>query len=75
MHFKHIGHPLAGDPIYAKRPNKALIEETGYSAPRQMLHSSSLTIRHPRSGELMTFKAPLPNDFREALKRLDKDAA
>lgn len=75
VHFKHIGHPLAGDPIYAKRPNKALIEETGYSAPRQMLHSSSLTIRHPRSGELMTFKAPLPNDFREALKRLDKDAA
>lgn len=75
VHFRHIGHPLVGDPIYAKRPNKALIEETGYAAPRQMLHSSSLTIRHPRSGELMSFKAPLPNDFREALKRLDKDAA
>lgn len=74
VHFKHIGHPLVGDPIYAKRPNKALVEETGYAAPRQMLHSSSLTIRHPRNGELMTFKAPLPNDFRAALKRLDRDA-
>jgi 23S rRNA pseudouridine1911/1915/1917 synthase len=75
VHFKHLGCPLVGDPIYARRPNKALIEETGFSAKRQMLHSTSLTIRHPGNGELMTFKAPLPNDFREALAKLDKDAA
>lgn len=75
VHFKHLGCPLVGDPIYARRPNKALIEETGFSAKRQMLHSASLTIRHPGNGELMTFKAPLPNDFREALAKLDKDAA
>jgi len=71
VHFKHIGFPLVGDPIYAKKQNKKLREETGFSTNRQMLHSASLTLRHPRHGEIMTFKAPSPEDFCEALERLD----
>lgn len=72
VHFKHIGFPLAGDPIYSKKQNKKLLEDTGFSTNRQMLHSASLMLRHPRHGELMTFKAPLPKDFEEALEALDK---
>ena len=71
VHFKHLGYPLVGDPIYSKKQNKKLLEETGFSAERQMLHSASLMLRHPGHGELMTFKAPLPKDFEEALAALD----
>ncbi len=71
VHFKHIGFPLVGDPIYSKKQNKKLLEATGFSTNRQMLHSASLTLRHPAHGELMTFKAPVPADFEEALERLD----
>ena len=72
VHFKHLGHPLVGDPIYSKKQNKRLLEETGFSTDRQMLHSASLTLSHPRHGELMTFKAPLPPDFEAALEALGK---
>jgi 23S rRNA pseudouridine1911/1915/1917 synthase len=67
VHFHHIGYPLVGDEMYGKRPNVSVAQQSGYTAPRQMLHSASLTFVHPTSGEKMTFEAPLPDDFREAL--------
>jgi len=70
-HFKHIGFPLVGDPIYSKKQNRKLLEETGFSTHRQMLHSASLTLTHPGHGEWMTFKAPLPEDFEAALAALE----
>src|SRR3954469_23001535 len=38
VHFQRLGYPVAGDLTYGARQNKRLIELTGYSAPRQMLH-------------------------------------
>jgi 23S rRNA pseudouridine1911/1915/1917 synthase len=70
VHLHHIGFPLVGDDLYGKRQNQRLTEETGYTAPRQMLHASSLTFAHPRSAEPVKLEAPLPNDFREALAKL-----
>jgi 23S rRNA pseudouridine1911/1915/1917 synthase len=67
VHFHHIGFPLVGDQVYGKRPNQTLSEKTGYSAPRQMLHSSSLTFVHPASQKALTLQAPLPEDFLAAL--------
>jgi len=32
--------------------------------PRVMLHSTELRVAHPDSGELCTFLADLPEDFR-----------
>ncbi len=70
VHFKHIGFPLAGDDIYAKRQNKHLREFTGYSAPRQMLHSNTLGFTHPVTGRKIECTAPHPPDFEEALSQL-----
>ncbi|MFM7864106.1 MAG: RluA family pseudouridine synthase, partial [Planctomycetaceae bacterium] len=39
---------------------------------RQALHAFRLTLRHPVSGEEMTFEAPLPNDFQRTLDFLRK---
>jgi 23S rRNA pseudouridine1911/1915/1917 synthase len=70
VHFQFLGHPLAGDKIYGARQNKKLAELTGYQAPRVMLHARELSFVHPRTGESLSFEAPLPEDFREALKFL-----
>lgn len=56
VHMKSIGHPVVGDVLY----NKKLSRFPGYPL---MLHSRSLEIRHPETGELMLFEAPLPQRF------------
>ena len=70
VHFQFIGHPLAGDATYGTRPNARLKELTNYAAPRVMLHARELSFIHPRTEKEMSFEAPLPKDFREALKLL-----
>ena len=70
VHLKHLGFPLVGDATYGNRQNKRLTELTGYTAPRQMLHAHKLAFRHPRTGKKMSFEAPWPEDFKEALKAL-----
>ena len=56
VHFKHFGHPVVCDKLYAKGKPCLL----GFS--RQALHAFSLAIDLP-SGERRTFEAPLPGDF------------
>ena len=70
VHFQFLGHPLVGDEIYGARQNKKLAELTGYEAPRVMLHARELSFIHPHTETEMNFAAPLPEDFREALKCL-----
>ncbi len=70
VHFQFLGHPLVGDETYGARQNKQLTELTGYAAPRVMLHARELSFVHPRTEKEMSFEAPLPEDFREALKFL-----
>ncbi len=70
VHFQFLGHPLVGDKIYGSRQNARLKELTNYPALRVMLHARELSFIHPRTEEEMTFEAPLPEDFRDALKLL-----
>jgi 23S rRNA pseudouridine1911/1915/1917 synthase len=70
VHFQFIGHPLVGDDTYGARQNARLKELTNYAAPRVMLHAKELSFIHPRRKKLMTFEAPLPEDFLAALKLL-----
>jgi len=65
VHFKHIGHPLLGDKVYAGK-NAGSPERY----PRQMLHAAKLTFLHPETGVELAFEAPLPDDFSRALSRL-----
>jgi 23S rRNA pseudouridine1911/1915/1917 synthase len=70
VHFQYLGHPLAGDPTYGKKPNDRLTELTGYAAPRVMLHAHELAFAHPVTQKAMQFNAPWPEDFAAAVKRL-----
>lgn len=64
VHMAYIGHPLAGDPLYG--PRKTL------AGPGQYLHAGLLGFKHPRTGQEMTFTAPLPEYFTKMLEHLDK---
>jgi len=72
VHLSYAGYPLIGDPVYGGRvrfPKKAneVLKETLLNLKRQALHSKKLTLSHPISGELMSWKAPLPEDMQSLL--------
>ena len=52
VHMLALGHPILGDPFYGTPESQA--------APRLMLHSHRLRVRHPDGGELMDFRAKIP---------------
>lgn len=65
VHAKHLGHPVAGDPVYGYKKQK--LKTNG-----QLLHAARLELTHPSTGERMTFNAPLPAVFAEILAKLCK---
>jgi len=70
VHFQFLGFPLVGDATYGHRQNQRLSDLTRYAAPRQMLHSCQLAFIHPRTGKRVSFEAPPPEDFLDALAAL-----
>ena len=63
VHMAHIGHPILGDTVYgAKRPVPGL--------QGQCLHAVGLRFIHPRTGEVVECSCPLPEEFREVLRKL-----
>ena len=75
VHLSYVGHSLIGDPMYGGRvrfPKKASeeLKKALLNFKRQALHSKKLTLKHPISGEVMSWKAPLPNDMQELLSVL-----
>mgnify|MGYP000904607705 FL=1 len=54
VHLNHIGHPIIGDVLY---------DEPSSYIRRQALHSYYLKVLHPRTKEIMEFKAELPEDM------------
>ncbi|MGD9684290.1 MAG: RluA family pseudouridine synthase [Candidatus Obscuribacterales bacterium] len=72
VHFAHLGHPVAGDILYNKRASGGQKGRDRLGLKGQALHATSLSFRHPVSGQLLEFKAPLPDDFAEALSSLKR---
>lgn len=70
VHFQHLGHPVVGDDTYGSTKNKRLKELANYAAPRVLLHAKELSFIHPRTQKTLKFSAPLPDDFKQALKLL-----
>jgi 23S rRNA pseudouridine1911/1915/1917 synthase len=63
VHTASIGRPVAGDTVYG--PKKPKLHENG-----QLLHAKELHLKHPVTGKEMTFCAPLPEYFENALWKL-----
>ena len=63
VHLSHLGHPVAGDPVYGGKAG-----ELGLQG--QALHAAVLGFRHPRTGEMLSFRTAPPADFQAALASL-----
>ena len=70
VHFQYLGFPVVGDATYGNRQNQRLEDLTGYRAPRMMLHAGRLAFIHPRTAKRLSFEAPRPEDFQDALAAL-----
>ncbi len=68
VHAKHLGHPVAGDPVYGYKKQKI-------KADGQLLHAQRLQLSHPTTGEEKVFTAPLPPAFADILQKLCRQYA
>jgi len=76
VHLTHIDYPLIGDPLYGGRvrfPKKASqeLKDSLKAFKRQALHSRKLTLMHPNTGNLMTWKIELPEDMSQLIDVLN----
>ncbi|MCM3079505.1 RluA family pseudouridine synthase [Brevibacillus invocatus] len=60
VHMSHRGHPLAGDDLYGGARTHI---------GRQALHAVELAFVHPRSGNEMHFREPIPEDMQQLLNQ------
>ena len=69
VHLAHIGHPLLGDAVYGPhfKTKASQLGPKGQAAltvlGRQALHAYLLALEHPKTGELLRWEAPLPEDL------------
>jgi 23S rRNA pseudouridine1911/1915/1917 synthase len=79
VHMAHLKHPLVGDPVYGGRLHlprgaSAALADALRGFRRQALHATRLGLIHPASGEHVEWQSPLPEDMRELIAILEKDA-
>lgn len=65
VHAKFLGHPVVGDKAYGYK-------NCPWKLDGQLLHAETLIFTHPRTKQVMTFNAPLPDYFVRVLDILDK---
>ena len=73
VHMASLGHPLLGDPVYGGNGSKFEARHRALIAG-QCLFAGELSLTHPKTGERMTFKAPLPTDFERLLDILERES-
>lgn len=79
VHMASIDHPLLGDMTYGgkrlkimKGASVELTEALKYYR-HQALHAAHIEFMHPIKGEMMSFDAPLPDDFTNLINLLRED--
>jgi len=79
VHLSEAGHPVLADATYGATRREARLDEAdplrvaSAAAGRQALHAWKLAFRHPRTGRLRRFEAPIPPDMAAALAILRKE--
>jgi 23S rRNA pseudouridine1911/1915/1917 synthase len=81
VHFSHAGFPIAGDTLYGGGDQMLgrvppLFQQAAHGLLKrlhsQALHAVKLSFTHPRTKKALSFESPLPQEFRDSLKLLEK---
>ena len=73
VHLSSIGHPVVGDTLYGAPGNLRLGGREEPTLERTFLHAAALEFVHPRSGESLALKSPLPAELEDFLGRMAKE--
>ena len=78
VHLSYIKHPVVADDMYGGKfiyPWQLADSEPAVQEPvinRSALHASTLGFKHPTTGKMETFEAPIPEDMQNLLDILRK---
>ena len=81
VHMASLGHAVVGDALYGApremraRRGRATDEGGAISLTRNFLHSAQLELIHPRTGEKIAMKSPLPPELQAFLEMVERDTA
>ncbi len=70
VHMSSIGHPLLGDPVYGRTPQRLRPILNQLHFARQALHAAVLGFIHPVTGAKLRFESKLPADMTGLLVEL-----
>ena len=85
VHLSSLGHPVVGDTLYGaprevraegdqkvmKKSRRRALDSMALD--RNFLHAAELELAHPRTGEALAFKAPLPQELAGFLVALEQE--
>jgi 23S rRNA pseudouridine1911/1915/1917 synthase len=80
VHMASLGHAVVGDALYGApremraRRGRATDEGGAISLSRNFLHAAQLELIHPRTGEKIALKSPLPPELQAFLAMVEQDA-
>ena len=81
VHMASLGHAVVGDVLYGApremraRRGRATDEGAAIALPRNFLHAAQLELTHPRTGEKIALKSPLPPELQAFLAAVESDVA
>jgi 23S rRNA pseudouridine1911/1915/1917 synthase len=70
VHLASLGHPVVGDSLYGAPREIRGKDHPTLSLPRNFLHAAKLVFQQPRTGQSLSFSAPLPAQLEEFVRQL-----
>jgi 23S rRNA pseudouridine1911/1915/1917 synthase len=74
VHFSTLKHPVVGDTLYGAAAQLQVRDTTLPPLGRNFLHAAKIAFSHPRTGERIEIRAPLPVELRDFLHTLSTTA-
>jgi 23S rRNA pseudouridine1911/1915/1917 synthase len=75
VHLAAAALPVVGDPVYGRpryeRVKDSALKKALQEFPRQALHAELIAFRHPATNEPVEIVAPMPEDLKELLRKID----
>jgi len=70
VHLASLRHPVVGDTLYGAPREIKPKNEAEISLPRNFVHAAALRLQHPRSGKVLSFARPLPQELQDFLEKI-----
>jgi 23S rRNA pseudouridine1911/1915/1917 synthase len=68
VHFSALRHPVVGDTLYGAAAQVRVGDISNPPLGRNFLHAAKIVFSHPRTGERMEIRAPLPVELYDFLR-------